>query len=97
MATTLKKIKRLEQYVAADNAAVDPVLDQALDKLLTRENANMMELKSRLEVQLNAFEKTYAMKSDEFYTKYNNGTLGDKTDFIKWASTVEMRESGWQY
>jgi hypothetical protein len=30
MENTLEKIKRLEQYIAVDNAAVDSVIDRAL-------------------------------------------------------------------
>ncbi len=90
MASTLEKIKRLEQYLSADNAAVDSVMDRTLDKLLEREIASTRNIKARLESQLRTFEKTYGMTSELFYEKFTSGGLGDKTDFIEWASTVEM-------
>ena len=90
MMTTLEKVRRLEQYIAVDNSAVDPVLDIAIDKLLAREIERMRELKARLADQLAEFEERYALKSADFYTRYENGEMGDATDFVEWSATVEM-------
>ena len=90
MTDTLKKLKRLEQYLSAANAAVDPVLDRTLDKLLAREIANTREATVRLESQVGIFEKMYGMTSETFYEQYVRGDLGDKMDFIEWAATIEM-------
>jgi hypothetical protein len=40
--------------------------------------------------QLEEFERTYAMNSSDFYTRYESGEMGDDMDFIEWAATVEM-------
>jgi len=88
--TTLEKVRRLEQYVAVSSAAIDPVLGMSIDKLLTRETVRLFGLKARLANQLSRFEKSYDLKSVDFYTRYENGEMGDKMDFIEWAATVEM-------
>lgn len=88
--TTLEKVRRLEQYIAVDNSAVDPVLDMTIDKLLAREIERMRELKARLADQLVEFEERYGLESADFYTRYENGEMGDATDLIEWSATVEM-------
>ena len=50
----------------------------------------MLELKTRLVEQLEKFEEKYALNSSVFYSRYKNGEMGDDTDFIEWAATVEM-------
>jgi len=90
MVSTLEKVRKLKQYIAAESLAVDPVMDVTIDKLLEREMTRMLELKTRLIGQLEEFEKKYALSSSEFYTQYENGELGDDMDFVEWAATVEM-------
>ncbi|MBW2570753.1 MAG: hypothetical protein JRE47_15685 [Deltaproteobacteria bacterium] len=34
MISTVEKVRRLEQYIAADSSVVDPVINMAIDKLL---------------------------------------------------------------
>lgn len=88
--TTLEKVRRLEQYIAVDSSAVDPVLDMSIDKLLAREIKRMRKLKARLEKQLTGFEERYGLKSMDFYARYEDGKMGDAIDFIEWSATVEM-------
>jgi len=90
MMTTLEKVKRLEQYLAIDSSAIDPVLQMAIDKLIAREIGRVRELTKRLAVQLVEFEEHYALKSAHFYTRYENGEMGDSMDFVEWSSTIEM-------
>ncbi len=93
MNATLEKVRRLEQYVATSESAVDPVLDMAVDKLLERESARLFALKSRLTEQLAELEIRYGMKSVDFYARYERGEMGDDTDFVEWSATVEMLEN----
>ena len=87
---TLEKIRRLEAYIAADNTAADAVLDSSLTKLLAREQVRMQRLANRLRQELQQFETSYKLLSDEFYASYCKGDMGDEMDFIEWAATVEM-------
>jgi hypothetical protein len=88
--TTLEKIKRLEQYLAIDSSAIDPVLQMAIDKLIAREIGRVRELTKHLAVQLAEFEEHYALKSADFNTRYENGEMGDSMDFVEWSSTIEL-------
>ena len=90
MFSTLEKVKRLEQYLAVDNSTVDPVVDLTIDKLLACEQARIMELKTRLLEQCALFEQSYALSSEDFYKQYEAGQMGDETDYIEWAATIEM-------
>ncbi len=89
MISTLEKVKRLEQYLAVDSSAIDPVLQMAIDKLLAGETARLSELKKRLAAQLKEFEEHYALKSADFYTCFEKGEMGDSMDLIEWSATVE--------
>jgi len=43
-----------------------------------------------LQQQISQFEQNYNLLSQEFYSRYNKGEMGDEMDFIEWASTIEM-------
>lgn len=90
MMTTIEKVKRLQQYLAADSSTVDPVLDMAIDKLLAREIERVRKLKNRLTAQLAEFEDHYELNSENFYARYEKGEMGDSMDFVEWSATVEM-------
>ncbi len=90
MMTTLEKVRRLEEYLAVTNSAVDPVIETTINKLLTREFNRMVELETHLANELLEFEERYTLKSDDFYRRYEAGELGDAMDFVEWAATVEM-------
>lgn len=93
MSALHEKMKRLERYLATDEAAADRVVEQTVDKLLERETTRLTELKTRLEQQLAEFEKQHAMKTPDFYVRFERGELGDATDFIEWSATYEMVEN----
>lgn len=93
MSTVLEKVRRLEQYVAADEKAIDPVVEQAIDKLLERELLRLTDLRMRLEAQLVEFEQQYKMPTLEFYSRFENGELGDETDYLEWSATFEMLQN----
>ncbi|MCL4858612.1 MAG: hypothetical protein KJZ93_04370 [Caldilineaceae bacterium] len=88
--TTLEKVRRLEQYVAAEPAIADPVLDAALGKLIHREATRIIDLRSRLLAQCRRFEEIFGVASTEFYARYEQGELGDEMDYMEWAATIEM-------
>ena len=86
----LENVKILERYVSADANAVDPVVEMTIEKLLKREASRMTDLKERLLRQKRSFEEKYGLGSDEFYRRYQCGTLGDAMDYMEWAATVDM-------
>ncbi len=88
--TTLEKVRKLERYVSTGNAAVDPVLDLVMNKLMAREKDRMRALQSRLENDLLLFEKNYAISSEAFFQRYEKGEMGDAMDFVEWSATWEM-------
>lgn len=93
MISTLEKFRLLEQYIATDTSEIDPVLDLAIDKLITRERKRILDLCARLTEQLKEFEQKYALGSSDFYKRYESGEMGDEMDFVEWASTIEMQEN----
>lgn len=40
--------------------------------------------------ELGRWETQYKMPSDEFYAKFQKGEMGDKMDFMKWATDYEI-------
>ena len=91
MSTVVRKVKRLEEYIASTNASArDKVLELTIDKLLDRETSRLISQKARLEQQLAGFERTYRLSSKEFYDKFERGELGDAMDFVEWSATYEM-------
>lgn len=93
MSTTLEKVKQLEQYLGLDHPSNDPVLDLTITKLLHREYMRMEALKNRLFSQIEEFEQQYHLPSSEFYTRFEQGKMGDEMDFVEWASTLEMLDN----
>jgi hypothetical protein len=90
MLTTLEKVKHLEQYLGLEHPLGDPVLDRTITKLLLWESTKMEALQTRLSAQIKEFEQHYYLPSAEFYTRYEQGDMGDEMDFMEWASTIEM-------
>jgi hypothetical protein len=66
------------------------MIESTIDKLLFREYNRIDELRKRLTEEVAEFEKKYAMDSDNFYRRYESGSLGDDTDFIEWSATIDM-------
>ncbi len=90
MSSALEKMRKLEKYIVADPAAVDPVLELTLDKLLAREISRANIQKETLVAQIAEFEEQYNLSSDTFQSQFQSGKLGDDVDFIEWAATLEM-------
>jgi len=88
--TILEKVKLLEKYIAVDVAAIDPVMELAIEKLLKREASRMDELKQCLLRQKTEFEEKYGLDSEEFCRRYEKGAMGDDMDYVEWSATVDM-------
>ncbi len=46
---------------------------------------------SRLQKELNKFEKKYNLSSQIFYEKFNNNEFGDEKEFLLWAGIFELQ------
>lgn len=57
MTTVLEKVKRLEKYVAADENAVDQLVEQTLDKLFERETSRLENAKYVLKLGSRSLRK----------------------------------------
>jgi len=90
MMTTIEKVRRLEKYLGSCSSEVDPVIEMAVNKLLSREFERVRQLTKRLSKQLMKFEEQYALQSAEFHKRYEHGEMGDSMDFVEWSATVEM-------
>jgi hypothetical protein len=40
--------------------------------------------------EISRWETQYKMSSDEFYAKFQKGEMGDRMDFMKWATDYEI-------
>jgi len=45
---------------------------------------------AHLQKQLNTFERQYGWPTPEFYKRFEQGEIGDETDFFEWSATWEM-------
>ena len=43
--------------------------------------------------ELCRYEAKYSMKSTEFFERYSNGKLDDRTDFIDWYALMDTKEN----
>ena len=89
MPTTLNKIKRLERLIAT-NPSIDNVIDITIEKILNREISRLKQKIHSLRNQIKNFEKIYNFNSNKFEIDFDNGRLGDSTDYIEWSATIDM-------
>ena len=54
------------------------------------EQNNLEKEIDELQVELKKFEEKYGQSSDDAYTKFNNGKLGDDLDFFEWHALYEI-------
>ena len=88
--STLEKVKCFEAYLAIEQPIIDPFIDRAMMKLARLEQARISALQRRLEDQIREFEQQYALTSAEFFSRYQQGLMGDQMDVIEWAATLDM-------
>jgi len=88
METTLTKIKNLERIYISGYG--DDFMDRALDKLLAQQRTEDEASLRVLQADLAELEQRYAMRSDEFTQRYQNGIMGDAADFVEWNALYRM-------
>ena len=86
MLTTIEHAEKLTRFVKRQRRSADPVIDGVLDKLLERERQAYAQQAQELRAELAEFERTYGMRSSEFYASFEAGLAGDSLDFVDWAA-----------
>jgi hypothetical protein len=71
---------------------VDNVTAQTLNKLVDLETSRIRMQLEDIQRVMADYERQYAMKSVEFFAKFDAGQLGDQMDFVEWASLTQMAE-----
>lgn len=93
MMTTIEKAEKLVYYLRLHRREADPVIGNVLDKLLDRERQVLLEQRDELSSELVQFERQYALNSDEFYDKFEQGNMGDEIDFVDWAGAWRIYQT----
>ncbi len=65
-------------------------LNTSIYRAIQREIALLMLAIKLSQEALRTFEAQYAMLSEEFFEKMEQGELGDSDDFIEWAGEYEL-------
>ncbi len=80
--------ERLEilQDTYSDETEFERLLEKLLDAALSRQRLRM----KRYERDLSEFESRYGMKSEVFYSRFEDGAAGDSMDFFEWAGLYEL-------
>ena len=86
---TTGSLDRLQQLY--DSGYTDRFVDTALRKIverqITRDEADL----ARVNSELRDFEARFAMSSDLFWRRYQDGKLDDMTDFVEWNIFCKMQ------
>lgn len=67
------------------------VIERAVDKLIGLERERTERECNALQARLDAFEAQYQMATEEFYSRYEDGKLDDRADFVEWSSLRDMK------
>lgn len=72
---------------------VEPVATSNVKKLLRSAVENELKILglgiNKTKKELSRFEKKFEMESSLFYEQYQDGSLGDNMDYIRWAGEYE--------
>ena len=69
---------------------VSEIMLKTLHKLFGYETETCKTRLRQLQDDLADFEKQYGMSSDIFWQNFQQGSTDDRTDFVEWASLVQM-------
>ena len=89
--STLDKLKNLETLY--HQGYQSNVIDQALEKIIALESAHTRQELKSIHVHLSNFEQEHQMSSEDFYTRFHAGELGDDIDFFEWSALYDMAKS----
>ncbi|MCL1470724.1 hypothetical protein [Argonema antarcticum] len=86
--TTLEKLQRLETLCRQGYAS--DIVELTLDKIIAYEIANAQKQAAELHAELQVFEVQYKISSQDFYSRFRQGEMGDDVDFVEWSAFYEM-------
>ena len=89
MQQTLLKVKNLEKFIQKHGD--DTFISQTISKIMDYKIHKYSEEIKRLDKELKRFERSYKKESVVFLKEFKEGKLGDKMDFVEWASLYRMR------
>jgi len=85
---TLQKLEVLKR-IYADEETSDLVVDKLLETVLNQHRLRL----DRYARDLREFEERHRMVSDDFYSRFEAGDLGDSMDFFEWAGLYELHRA----
>ncbi|MBS3772428.1 MAG: hypothetical protein KGY70_20290 [Bacteroidales bacterium] len=88
--TTNKNIK--QKILILQELGADHILENSLNKIIEFQLAKYKQFREEVKAELQKFENTYNIKSEIFFDKFQKGEMGDKADYIEWASIYENLE-----
>lgn len=89
MQQTLLKVKNLEKFIQKHGD--DTFISQTISKIMDYKTHKYNEEIKRLDKELKRFERNHKKESSVFLKEFKEGKLGDKMDFVEWASLYRMR------
>ncbi|MFA4829619.1 MAG: hypothetical protein WC855_09525 [Thermodesulfovibrionales bacterium] len=89
MQQTLLKVKNLEKFIQKHGD--DTFISQTISKIMDYKIHKYSEEIKRLDKELKRFERNNKKESAVFFKAFKEGKLGDKMDFVEWASLYRMR------
>jgi hypothetical protein len=68
----------------------DEYLSRAIGKIMEHEKEKTSQDIQSLKRDLEQFEGRYNMASEEFFSRFERGELGDKEDYFEWSAIYQM-------
>ena len=89
-AQALSNIRILERYVEKNKN--DKIVEGTINKIIKFKIDKYKKELEALENDLKVFEKKYKMETTKFFEDFENGELGDSTDFVEWSSWYKIHQ-----
>jgi hypothetical protein len=68
-----------------------PVIERTVEKMVAFERDRARQEAAELDTKLQAYEQRHQMNSEDFYSRFRAGELGDDMDWVEWSVFYEMR------
>ncbi|MBM3179460.1 MAG: hypothetical protein FJZ86_03810 [Chloroflexi bacterium] len=69
---------------------IDNLTAQSLNKLVDLETSRVRMRLEEIERVTADYERQYGMKTADFFEQFEAGQLGDRMDFVEWASLAKL-------